>query len=243
MDIKTQWITLHNQDVDISAFVAMPVTEGIYPGVVVVQEIFGVNEHIRDVTSRIAQEGYVAIAPAIYQRIAPNFETGYTAEDVKIGREYKNQTKASELLQDIQTAIDYLYTLPQVKKTGVGAMGFCFGGHVTYLTATLEDIKATASYYGAGIVNWCPGESEPTITHTKDIKGAINCYFGMDDQSIPPEQVDQIENELQKYNINHQVFRYPNAEHGFNCGRRSSYNPTVARQAWQETLKLFQSCL
>jgi len=243
MDITTQSVTLHNNDVDIPAFLATPMDEGIYPGVVVIQEIFGVNDHIRDVTSRIAAEGYVAIAPAIYQRIAPNFETGYTAEDVKIGREYKNQTKASELLQDIQTAIDYLYTLPQVKKTGVGAMGFCFGGHVTYLTATLDDIKATASYYGAGIVNWCPGESEPTITRTKDIKAAINCYFGMDDQSIPPEQVDQIENELQKYNIPHQVFRYQGAEHGFNCDRRSSYNQIVAREAWQETLKLFQSSL
>lgn len=239
MDITTQSVVIRNNDVDIPAFLAIPTDWGIYPAVVVVQEIFGVNDHIRDVTSKIAREGYVAIAPSIYQRIAPNFETGYTAEDVKIGREYKNQTKASELLQDIQTAIDYLYTLPQVKKTGVGAIGFCFGGHVTYLTATLEDIKATASYYGAGIVNWCPGESAPTIARTKDIKGAINCYFGMNDQSIPPEQVDQIEHELQKYNINYQVFRYPNAGHGFNCDRRSSYNQNVAQQAWQETIDLF----
>ena len=122
-------------------------------------------------------------------------------------------------------------------------MGFCFGGHVTYLTATLEDIKATASYYGAGIANWCPGECDPTITRTKEIKGAINCYFGMDDQSIPLEQVDQIEKELQKYDITHKVFRYQGAEHGFNCDRRSSYNETVAREAWQETLNLFQQTL
>jgi carboxymethylenebutenolidase len=71
------------------------------------------------------------------QRIAPGFETGYTPEDVKIGKDYKEQTKASELLSDIQATIDYLYTLPQVKKTGVGSIGFCFGGHVAYLAATL----------------------------------------------------------------------------------------------------------
>jgi len=229
MDITTQSVTLGGEDINIPAFLVTPEDEGIYPGVIVVQEIFGVNEHIRDVTSRIAAKGYVAIAPAIYQRIAPHFETGYTAEDVKVGREYKNQTKASELLKDIKTAINYLYTLPNVKKTGVGTMGFCFGGHVTYLTATLEDIKATASYYGAGIANWCPGECDPTITRTKEIKGAINCYFGMDDQSIPLEQVDQIEKELQKYDITHKVFRYQGAEHGFNCDRRSSYNETSTR--------------
>jgi carboxymethylenebutenolidase len=239
LDIKTESVQIVNKDLPIDAYLAKPQQQGLFPGVVVIQEIFGVNEHIRDVTERFAKEGYVAIAPAIYQRLAPGFETGYTSEDVKIGREYKEQTKAEELLGDIQTAIDYLYQLPQVKKTGVGCIGFCFGGHVAYLVATLDSIKATASFYGAGIANFTPGGGEPTITKTKDIKGTMYAFFGMKDASIPVEQVDRIEAELKKYNIPHQVFRYRDADHGFFCDRRASYNRSAAEDAWVHVLQLF----
>lgn len=242
-EIKTQPITINNQDLEIAAYLATPTEEGTYPGIVVIQEIFGVNEHIRDITERIAKQGYVAIAPAMYQRQAPGFETGYEPQDVKIGREYKNQTTASELLSDIETAIDYLYQLPQVKTTGVGTVGFCFGGHVVYLAATLDRVQATASFYGAGIVNWCPGETEPTISRTKDITGTIYGFFGDADSLIPNEQVDIIADELAKQQIDHQIFRYPGAAHGFLCDRRSSYNPEAAIDAWQKMLDLFSSKL
>ena len=139
--ISTDNVQVQNGDLSIDAYLAMPDTPGKFPGIIVIQEIFGVNSHIRDITERLAQEGYVAIAPAIYQRQAPGFETGYTEKDLEIGRKYKNQTKAKELISDIQATIKYLYNLPQVKPGGVGTIGFCFGGHVAYLVATLEDIK------------------------------------------------------------------------------------------------------
>jgi carboxymethylenebutenolidase len=243
MDIKTENVKVDNGNLAIDAYLATPTAEGIFPAVVVIQEIFGVNDHIRDVTRRIAQQGYVAIAPAIYQRQAPGFETGYTVEEVEIGRVYKNQTKAEELISDIQATINYLYQLPQTKKTGVGSIGFCFGGHVTYLVATLPEIKATASFYGAGITTWSPGDGEATITRTKEIKGKIYTFFGMKDASIPVEQVNQIESELQKYHIPHQVFRYQGADHGFFCDRRSSYNQEAATDAWSKVLGLFKNNL
>ncbi|WP_324282736.1 dienelactone hydrolase family protein [Cyanobacterium aponinum UTEX 3221] len=243
MKLNTDTVQILNQDLLISAYLAQPDSSEELPAVIVVQEIFGVNDHIQDITRRIANEGYIAIAPAIYQRQAPNFTAGYTPEDVKIGREYKNQTKANELLSDIQATINFLYQLPRVKKTGVGAIGFCFGGHVTYLTAILPEIKATASFYGAGIANWCPGSNVPTIARTKDIKGKIYCFFGEKDASIPPEQVIQIESELQKYQIPHQIFRYGEAEHGFMCDRRSSYHQESAQDAWEKALELFKTTL
>lgn len=243
MKLNTDTVQILNQDLLISAYLAQPDSSEELPAVIVVQEIFGVNDHIQDITRRIAREGYIAIAPAIYQRQAPNFTAGYTPEDVKIGREYKNQTKADELLSDIQATINFLYQLPRVKKTGVGTIGFCFGGHVTYLTAILPEIKATASFYGAGIANWCPGSNVPTIARTKDIKGKIYCFFGEKDPSIPPEQVTQIESELQKYQIPHQIFRYPDAEHGFMCDRRSSYHQESAQDAWEKALELFKTTL
>ena len=236
---STDKIQVQNGDLSIDAYLAMPDKPGKFPGVVVIQEIFGVNSHIRDITERFAKEGYVAIAPAIYQRQAPGFETGYTEKDLEIGRKYKNQTKAEELISDIQATIKYLYSLPQVKSGGVGTIGFCFGGHVVYLVATLEDIKATASFYGAGIVNSSPGGGEPTITHTKDIKGTLYGFFGTEDPLIPNEQVDEIEAELEKQNIPHQIFRYEGATHGFMCDRRDSYNPRAAKDAWTKVLDLF----
>ncbi|BAU65600.1 Carboxymethylenebutenolidase [Stanieria sp. NIES-3757] len=244
LKIATAKVQIVNGDLKIDAYLATPTeTATKYPGIVVIQEIFGVNSHIRDITERLAQSGYVAIAPAIYQRQAPGFETGYSDEDMQLGRKYKEQTKAKELISDIQATINYLYTLPEVKPEGVGTIGFCFGGHVAYLVATLEDIKATASFYGAGITNSCPGGGEPTITRTKDIKGTIYTFFGTEDPLIPNEQVDKIEAELNKNQIPHQVFRYEGATHGFLCDQRSSYNPEAAQSAWQKVLDLFSQIL
>ena len=176
-EITTKSVVVPNGELAIASYLAFPQAPGLFPAIIVIQEIFGVNHHIRDITRRFAQQGYVAIAPAIYQRQAPGFEAGYSKEDVKIGRLYKNQTKAAELLGDIQATIDFLYGLPQVDQSGIGCIGFCFGGHVAYLAATLSAIKATASFYGAGIANWSPGGGEPTLTRTpRDQRNAL-CLF------------------------------------------------------------------
>ncbi len=243
LQIEIQQVQVNNGDLAIDAYLAISQGKGEFPGVIVIQEIFGVNEHIRDVTERLAKEGYIAIAPAIYQRQAPGFETVYSDDEVKIGRIYKNQTQASELLSDMQASIDYLYSLPQVKKTGVGCIGFCFGGHVAYLAATLAEIKATASFYGAGISNWSPGEDEPTLSRTPEIKGTLYAFFGMQDASIPGEEIDEIEASLKKYGIPYRIFRYLGADHGFFCDRRASYNPESATDAWKQVLKLFSTNL
>jgi carboxymethylenebutenolidase len=237
--IQTTTIQIPEDNLQIAAYLAKPITPGSYPGIVVLQEIFGVNGHIRDVTERIAKLGYVAIAPALFQRQAPGFETGYTPKDVEIGREYAAATTASELLSDIQAAINYLKTLPEVKPDDFGCIGFCFGGHVAYLSATLSDIKATASFYGAGITTRTPGGGNPTIRRTSEIKGNIYTFFGQKDASIPPEQVDEIQAELEKYHISHRLFRYDGSDHGFFCDRRGSYNSKAAADAWEQVQELF----
>ena len=243
IEISTDRIQVANGDLQIAAYLAQPVGFGPFPGVIVFQEIFGVNEHIREVTEKIAKYGYVAIAPALYQRTAPDFEIGYSDEDVKLGRSYKEQTKASELLSDTRAIIDYLKTLPSLKADAIGCIGFCFGGHVAYLAATLPEMKATASFYGAGIVNWSPGGGSATLTRTPDISNSIYLFFGDEDPLIPNEQVDQIEAELQKHQVPHRVFRYHGATHGFICDRRSSYNKSVAAEAWTQVQQLFQDRL
>jgi carboxymethylenebutenolidase len=242
-EITTKPVKIEASDVTLDGYLATPLGTGPFPAVIVIQEIFGVNNHIRDITRRFAQQGYVALAPAIYQRQAPGFETGYTAKDIEIGRVYKNQTQSAQLLSDIQASIDYLYCLPQVKSTGVGCIGFCFGGHVAYLVAVLPEIKATASFYGAGIVTSSPGGGEPTIRRTKDIKGTLYAFFGEKDNSIPAAEVRQIAAELEKWDISHRIFSYSEADHGFFCDQRASYNRQAAKDAWNHVLELFSSNL
>jgi carboxymethylenebutenolidase len=242
-EIRTSQVKVPNGDLQIDAYLAEPAKEGKFPAVIVIQEIFGVNIHIREVAEKFAKEGYVAIAPALYQRTAPGFEAVYTQEDIQLGRSYKEQTTAEEIVSDIESAIAYLRTLPNVQKDAIGSIGFCFGGHVVYLAATLPDIKVTASFYGGGITNSTPGGGEPTITLTSQIKNPIYAFFGTEDKGIPLEHTEQIEAELKKYQIPHQIFRYEGAGHGFFCNHRASYHPEAAADAWQKVLELFQKNL
>jgi carboxymethylenebutenolidase len=236
-------VKVMNQDLEIDAYLAEPEGEGKFPAIVVIQEIFGVNAHIRDVTERFAQLGYVAIAPALYQRLAPGFESGYSAEEIDQGRHYKDQTQAAELLGDISGAIAYLQGLTNVNAEAIGCIGFCFGGHVAYLAATRPEIKATASFYGAGVARGTPGGGAPTLTRTAEIGGTLYAFFGKEDDSIPAEQVNEIKAELEKQQVPHQVFEYAGAGHGFFCDRRGSYNPEAATAAWEQVKALFAKTL
>jgi carboxymethylenebutenolidase len=238
-----RWVTIPSQGLLIEAYLAQPPGAGPYPSVLVLQEIFGVNAHIRDVTERLAREGYLALAPALYQRQAPGFETGYTPEAIQQGKCYKAGTQTEELLSDLQATIDYLYQLPQVRKTGVGTIGFCFGGLVAYLAATLPAVRATASFYGAGIPHWSPGEGQPTLAYTSQIKGTLYAFFGLEDASIPSTDIEQIEQALIQHQVPHRIFRYSGADHGFFCDQRASYEPSAAAAAWQEVLQLYRTGL
>lgn len=241
MEIQAGWVTVPNGSLQIDAYLAQPTSTGTFPAVVVIQEIFGVNSHIRDVTERIAREGYVAIAPAIYQRTAPGFEVGYTEADTIEGRKYKDLTTADELLSDLRATIGYLQTIPAAAQK-VGAIGFCFGGHVAYLAATLPTVQATASFYGAGIATMTPGGGAPTIARTPEIGGTLYAFFGTRDPLIPNEQADQVEAALKQDSIPHRVFRY-DAGHGFFCDQRGDYNPEAAADAWEHVKQLFQDTL
>jgi carboxymethylenebutenolidase len=259
IEINTTKVKVPNNDLEIDAYLAQPAQQGTFGAVIVFPEIFGINSNIRDITELIAKQGYVAIAPAMYQRIAPGFaadfspeDAGYSPEAYQLGLQYYQQVKYEEILSDIQAAIAYLKTLPNVKDDAIGVIGFCFGGHVAYIAATLPDIKATASFYGAGITTSSYGEDTPTINRTSEIQGTIYAFFGTKDSLISQEETEQIEAELKKHQINHRVFRY-NAGHGFFAGffkdqypfitQNPSYNPDAAPDAWQHVLELFKNNL
>lgn len=257
--ISTNRVKIPNHNLQIDAYLAQPLQEGSFGAVIVFHEIFGVNENIRDIVDLIASQGYIAIAPAMYQRIAPGFEFGFSEPDIgysqqayKLGLENYQKVKYWEIMSDIEATIAYLKTLPNVKADAIGCIGFCFGGHVAYMAATLPDIRATASFYGGGITTSSYGEETPTLNRTNKIKGCIYCFFATKDVFVSQEENQRIEAELQKHQINHRVFKYDTV-HGFFGGfftdkypflaQHPNLNREAAIDAWQQVLELFKNYL
>ena len=186
--------------------------------VVVIQEIFGVNHHIRTVCDRFAGNGYVAIAPAIFDRIEPNFQSGYSPEEIAVARKFVANPDWTAMLRDSQAAID------AVKDVGpVGIIGFCLGGSVAYAAATkLSGLSAAIGYYGGAIVRFADDAPKvPTQLH-----------FGEKDAGIPLSDVDIIRAKRPDVEIH----VYPGAQHGFNCDERPGYDPASAGIAKQRSL-------
>lgn len=240
MEIKTERVSIGVDAKTMSAYMARPADNAQHPAVLVFMEIFGVNSHIRDVTERVAREGYVALAPDFFHRTGPGVEYGYDQTGMTEGIKLLQQLKASEIVADARAAMSFLKRQNFVKGDKIGAMGFCVGGHVTYLTACENEIKAAASFYGGGIAAEKGFGGEPsTIGRTNKISGKILCLFGAKDAHIPMDQVNAIRAELEKQKIRHEVVVYQNADHGFFCDQRASYDKASAEDAWAKVKKLF----
>ena len=189
--------------------------------IVVIQEIFGVNHHIRSVCDRLAAEGYVAIAPSIFDRSQPNFQCGYTPDEIANARKFIANPDWPAMLRDTQAAID------AVKNVGpVGIIGFCLGGSVAYAAATkLSGLSAAVGYYGGAVVRFADDKPKvPTQLH-----------FGEKDAGIPLTDVETIKSKRPEV----EVFIYPGAQHGFHCDERASYNKASAEVAWPRSLAFF----
>jgi carboxymethylenebutenolidase len=244
MEIKTENVTIPVKGVDqpMGAYVAAPAEAGPHPAVIVIQEIFGVNAHIREVTDRIAREGYVAIAPDVHHRVAPGRELGYTPADMQTGMQVIGKLSLDGFTADLDATLAAVRARADVRGDRIGAIGFCIGGHLAYLAAALRaDVRATASFYGGGIATFGPGGGPRTVERTRDIKGRILCLFGGQDQMIPPEQVDEIKRALVEGDVRHEVVVYPQTGHAFFCDKaeRGSYNAEAAEDAWRRVKELF----
>ncbi len=241
MQTTSERVTIPVGGAAMDAYLARPAAAGTYPPVVVLMEIFGVNHHIRSVADRVAADGYVALAPDVFHRTAPGIELGYDAAGMQQGIALMQQVKASETMADVGAAIDALRRRSDVGGRGVGVMGFCFGGHLTYLAACELPVTAAASFYGGGIAVGVPGgEGVPTVERTGKIGGRILCLFGADDGHIPREQVERIRADLARHGVRHEVVVYPNAGHGFFCNERADYDERAASDAWRRVTDLFR---
>lgn len=241
-------MSLDTQSVDIplsdggtmKGYLARPDGGETLPAVVVYMEIFGVNAHIRDVTEKIASEGFVALAPDYFHRTGPGIELAYDDAGMAEGMKHLGQLEADQMISDAEATLAFLRARPDVGGAGIGVMGFCIGGHMTYLTACATDVKAAASYYGGGIAGpQGPGGGASTVSRTPGIKGRIHCYFGGQDAMIPMNQVEEIRKALEDAGTRHEVVVYEDADHGFNCDQRATWHEASAKDAWGRTVALF----
>ncbi|MEZ4330398.1 MAG: dienelactone hydrolase family protein [Myxococcota bacterium] len=242
MSVQTENIQIRTSKGEtMGAYLARPDSPGRKPAVIVFMEIFGVNDHIRDVTRRVAAEGYVAIAPDYFHRTAPGLELGYDEQGMNTGIGNLMKLRADEMISDAKDTLAYLRSRSDVEPGKIGAMGFCIGGHMTYLTACETDIVAAASYYGGGIAApEGPGGAPSTLSRTPKIQGRIQCYFGAKDAMIPLDQVDAVRDALKQAGVDHAVEVYADADHGFHCDQRASYHAASAKDAWSKTLAMFE---
>jgi carboxymethylenebutenolidase len=190
---------------------------------VVVQEIFGVNNHIRSVTERFAKEGYLAIAPAMFDRYQRDFETGYGPDGMAEALAIVPKIKPGDALKDIAAAHD---DVKSVGKTGI--VGFCFGGTMSWASACHLNFDAASCYYGGQISR---------AMHDKP-KCPVIMHFGSKDAHIPMTTVA----EIRKAQPNVPVYVY-DADHGFSCDERASFDEAAHTLAWTRTLKFFAETL
>ena len=206
------------------AYVARP-AGSVIGGLVVVQEAFGVNRHIRSVADGFARDGFLAVAPALYDRIEPGVELGYTEGDLQKGIALAQKSDPANAVKDIAAALQYLR-----RQTGkkAGIIGYCFGGTMAWLASTRLDPDAAVGYYGGYIAQVAAEKpSAPVMLH-----------FGKLDQHIPRQDVDKV----QALHPEISIFWY-DAGHGFNCNERASYNADAAKLARERSLAFLKQHL
>ncbi|HEY9776651.1 MAG TPA: dienelactone hydrolase family protein [Planktothrix sp.] len=214
-----------------SGYLALPKADRA-PGILLIQEIFGVNPHIKDVADLYAAAGYVVLAPDVFWRVQPNVQLDYTPDDMKKGMELWQQCNKDQVVSDLIDAVKTLRQQPQCAGR-VGSVGFCLGGYLSYKLATHDAVDAAVCYYGGGIAN--------DLEEAKNLHCPIMMHFGEKDSHIPKSSVDSIRAALQgKGHV--EIFTY-DADHGFNCDRRASYDRPSAMLAFGRSMIVLNKTL
>lgn len=216
---------------EFSAYVSLPPT-GRGPGIVLIQEIFGVNEHIRAVADQYAQDGFVVVAPDVFWRQEPNVDIGYDEKSFEKGFGLMQGMDFPKAVEDLVTTATWLKGQAEVVGQ-VSSLGYCMGGMLSYLVGTTPGaVDAVVCYYGGGIhtaLDRAPQAQVPMLMH-----------FAEKDGFIPMEAIEQIQ---KAFASNNQVsiYTYPEVDHGFNCWGRPMYNQKAAALARGRTLEFLSS--
>jgi carboxymethylenebutenolidase len=209
--------------------------------VVVIQEAFGVNAHIEDVTRRVAAAGFHAIAPDLFHRSGPGAIADYGDFD-KVIAYFGDLGGDDRVLTDVGAALDDLRALGYADRQ-VGVVGFCFGGRVSFLVALRHALGAAVGFYGGGIVTARFPQFPPLAGETASLRTPWLGLFGDRDASIPVDDVEALRGALAQATVPTEIVRYADAGHGFHCDQRADYRPDDARDAWSRALAWFDTHL
>ncbi|HSQ70585.1 MAG TPA: dienelactone hydrolase family protein [Steroidobacteraceae bacterium] len=225
-------------DGGIPAYRAMPESDGPFPVVLVVQEIFGVHEHIKDVCRRFAKQGYLAVAPELYARQG---DVSQYTDYRKIFSEVVSKVPDSQVMADLDAAVAWAGKSGHGRADALGVTGFCWGGRITWLYAAHNPrLKAGVAWYGrlAGE----PSELQPKypLELAAELKAPVLGLYGGQDQGIPLEDVEKMRAALRAAQQPSEIVVFPEAPHGFHADYRASYRPEDAQQAWRQCLAWFR---
>ena len=232
-EIKDMMVQYRSDSVTVRAYLASPQAKEKRPAVIVVQEWWGLNDHIKDVARRFAAEGYVAIAPDLYSRfqneVVPN-------NNPKRAGELMGQLKQEDGLKDLNATVAYLKSAPEVDPARIGVIGFCMGGsYALMLPCVNHEIKAAVPYYGQ-----VPNPDTPL----QKLACPVLYIYGEEDGWITKADVQRLAAALKKYNKPGEIKTYPGAPHAFfNDTRKDVYKPAEAKDAWTRTLAFFKQHL
>ncbi|MBZ5662504.1 MAG: dienelactone hydrolase family protein [Acidobacteriia bacterium] len=231
--LRTEKLTLHVGDgTSMDAYAAMPDEGGKLPGLLVFQEAFGVNAHIRDVTERFARQGYVAIAPELFHRTAPGFDGSYT--DFPSVMPHLQALTPDGLIADARAAFDWLQKNPRVLPNATASVGYCMGGRTSFLANSALPLKAAISYYGGGIA---PG----LLPRVPQLNGPMLFFWGVQDAHIPAEQVRSITDAMKAAKKTYVNVEFSDADHAFFRDVHTSYREAAAKQSWDLSLRFLAS--
>jgi carboxymethylenebutenolidase len=230
--ILTHNVTYEGKAGLVSGYLARPMKAGQYPGLIVIHENRGLNDHVRDVARRFAKEGYVALAPDFLSRQGGTMKANPSGEGLPNIRELAPSQVVAE---DAEAGIRYLRVLPDVRRDRIGVVGFCWGGGMAFVTATqARGLRAVVVYYGA---------SPNPLDLVKEIQAPVLAHYGEKDANIN-KGIPDTEAAMKKYNKVYDYKIYPGAQHAFNNDTDPGrYNAQAAKEAWERTIEFFKKQL
>jgi carboxymethylenebutenolidase len=258
--VRAQWVAIPVTAAGVPpttlrAWWSRPVRAPLRGAVLVLPEVFGVNGWVRSVADRLAGQGYAALAIPSFARTAPELDLGYDDQGLSLGREHRDRVTASAFLADAGAAVRWLQQTLEPEGLAdqpLGCVGFCFGGHLALLAATLPAIGATCAFYGARVSLTRPGGGPPTLEVLPQIPGRLWCFVGAADPLIPAEEVEAIRGAMTEANdgtdpqqpkARHRLWYEPLAGHGYLCEARADFRPAEAARAWKAMLQVFSESL
>ena len=241
--MPSKWIEIETADGHMHSYLSEPAGGGPYPGIVVLQEAFGVNAYVRSVCDRLADAGYVAIAPELFHRSGTHLDIPY-GDRAKLMEVFGVLTN-DMIEEDVGATVAALRAKSEVDPVRLAAMGFCMGGFSAILCGLTTAIAAVVAFYPGGLIHERPPlKLSPLIDRLAKMRAATLVHFGGDDSSIAQDQIDAVRKALGHSHSRHEVMVWPGAKHGFHSDDRpEAYDPATAEQAWHKTLAWLQTML